>query len=177
MPIGILEGTSVATPKCVVRRVGDRRARCFDLCHNRIHFGFACDIVAKRKFCSASRTKRNFGFMGERCAGPNGEFQAMLKFKEGDGSMLELRADDALRRQTEPIAIEPQRPLQIVDTKRNDRDPRLYSRTCAPLWRTKDKKFPTGYVSERKVSRFRGGLPRAAKRGSGFLLCILDGKA
>ena len=27
----------------------------------------------------------------------------------------------------------------------------------------KDKKCETGYVSERKVSTFRGGMPRAAK--------------
>ena len=49
--------------------------------------------------------------------------------------MLELRADDALRRQTEPIAIKLQRPFQIVNTERNDRDSRLHIRTSAPLWR------------------------------------------
>ena len=136
MPIRVLERARVATPKCVVRRVGDRRARFFDLGHNRIHFGFARDIVTERALCRASRTKRNFGFMGERCTGANGEFQAMLKIKEGDGAMLILRADDALRRQTEPIAIKPQRPFQIVNTEGNDRDPRLHSRTSAPLWCT-----------------------------------------
>jgi hypothetical protein len=49
--------------------------------------------------------------------------------------MLILRAHDSLRRQTEPIAIKPQRPFHIVNTEGNDRDPRL-SRTSAPLWCT-----------------------------------------
>ena len=103
--------------------------------------------------------------MGERCAGPNGELQAILKIKEGDGAMLKLRADDPLRRQTEPIAIKPQRPFQIVNPERNNRDSWFHRRTSVPRCRTKDKKFPTGYGSERKVSTFRGGPPRAAKQG------------
>lgn len=77
--------------------------------------------------------------MGEKCAGPNGELQAMLKIKEGDGAMLKLRADDPLRRQTEPIAIKPQRPFQIVDTERNNRDSWLHRRITAPLWRTEGR--------------------------------------
>ena len=133
MPIGILEGTSVATPECIVRRVGDRRARFFDLRHDRIHFCLARDIVTERALSRASRTQWHLGFMGDRCARPDGQLQAMLKFKEGDGAMLILRADDALRRQTEPIAIKPQRPFQIVNTEGNDRDPWLHSRTSAPL--------------------------------------------
>ena len=133
MPIRVLERAGVATPKCVVRLVGDRRTRFFDLRHNRIHFGFARDIVTERALSCASRAKRNFGFMGERCAGPNGELQAMLKIKEGDGAILKLRADDALRRQTEPIAIEPQRSLQIVDTESNDGDPWLHGFSVASL--------------------------------------------
>jgi hypothetical protein len=82
MPIGVLERTGVATPECIVRRIGDHRARFFDLCHDRIYFCFARDIVAERALSRASRAKRNFGFMGERCAEPNGELQAMLKIKE-----------------------------------------------------------------------------------------------
>jgi hypothetical protein len=102
MSIGVLERARIATPKCVVRRVGDRRARFFDLRHDLIYFCLALDIVAERALSRASRAKRNFGLMGERCAGPNGELQAMLKIKEGDGAMLELRADDALRWKTKP---------------------------------------------------------------------------
>lgn len=94
MPIGVLERACVAAPEGIVRRVGDRRASIFDLRHDRIHFGLTRDIVAERTLSRASRAKRNFGLMGERCAGPNGELQAMLKIKEGDRAMLELRAEN-----------------------------------------------------------------------------------
>ena len=109
MPIWILERASVATPEGIVRRIGDYGSRPLDLGHDRIHFGLARDSMAQREFRGASRAKWNFGFMGERCAGPNGELQAMLKIKEGDGTMLILPAHNPLRRQTESIPIKPQR--------------------------------------------------------------------
>ena len=56
----------------------------------------------------------------------------MLQIKEGDGAMLKLRAHDSPRRQTEPIAIKPQRALQIVDSECNDRDPWLHSLKSDP---------------------------------------------
>ena len=73
--------------------------------------------------------------------------------------MLELPADDPLRRQIESIPIKRQRSLQIINTESNDRDPRLHSRTSAPFW-----KCEIGYVSEEKVSNLRGKTPRASKR-------------
>jgi len=100
MPIGVLERACIATPECIVRRIGDDSASLSHLYHDHIYFCFARDIMAERALSRASRAKRNFGFMGERYAGPNGELQAMLKIKKGDGSMLKLRADDPLRRQT-----------------------------------------------------------------------------
>src|SRR5262245_27690438 len=81
----------------------------------------------------------------------------MLKIEEGDRSMLKLRAHDPLCWQTESIAIEFQRALQIVNTKRNDRDPWLHRRTSALFW-----KYAIGYVSERKVSTFTGKPPHRA---------------
>lgn len=124
-----------------MRRVGDRRAGLLDLRHHRIHFGFTPNIVAKRELRGTSRPKWNFGFMGEGCAGLNGELQPMLKIKEGDCTILEFRANDSLSRQAESIAIKPQRPFQIVNTESNDRDPWLHILTMAPAWRTKDKKL------------------------------------
>ena len=126
MPIRILERARVSTPECIVRWIGDRRARLVHLRHDRIYFCFARDIVAERTFSRASRAQRNVGLMGERCAGPNGELQPMLKIKERDCTVLKLRTHDALRRQTEPIAIQLQRSFQIVDTESNDRDPWLH---------------------------------------------------
>lgn len=92
MPIGVLERAGVAAPECIMRRIGDRRARFFDLRHDGIYFCFARDIVAERALSRASRAKRNFGLMGKRCAGPNGELQAMLKIKEGDGAIRGMLA-------------------------------------------------------------------------------------
>jgi len=59
--------------------------------------------------------------MGDILATPDGQLQAALEIKEGDGAMLKLRADDSPRRQTEPIPIKRQRSLQIVNTESNDR--------------------------------------------------------
>jgi hypothetical protein len=53
----------------------------------------------------------------------------MLKIKEGDGAMLKLRADDLPCRQTESIAIKPQRSLQIVNPESNHGDSWLHGRT------------------------------------------------
>jgi len=152
MPIGVLERACVAAPECIVWRVSDRRACSFGLRHDCIHFGLARDIVAERALSRASRAKRNFGFMGERCAGPNGELQPVLEIEEGDRAMLELRADDPLRRQTEPIAIKSQRSLQIVNTESNDRDPWLHLFITAPLKRMKHKIIETSYFFRGKVS-------------------------
>lgn len=71
----------------------------------------------------------------------------MLEIEEGNRTTLEFRADDALRRQTESIAIKPQRAFSIIDTKRNDSDPRLHRRTSAPIWG-----IETGDGSEMEVS-------------------------
>ena len=103
MPIWVLERARVATPEGIVRRVGDYGSCLLDLGHDLIHFSLARDTMAQREFRGASRAKRNVGFMGERCAGPNGELQAMLKIKEGDGTMLILPAHNPLRRQTESL--------------------------------------------------------------------------
>lgn len=116
-----------------MRLVGDRRAHLFYLCHDRIHLSFARDIVAERTRSRASRPQRDLGLMDDRFAMPDGQLQAAFKIKEGDSAMLELPADDSPRRQTEPVAIILQRPLQIVDTESNNGDAWLHSRTSAPL--------------------------------------------
>ena len=152
MPVGVLKRATVATPESIVRRVGDDRACLAHLCHDRIHFGLARDIVAERELSGALRPQRNLGLMGDVCARSNGQFQAVLEIEKCNSAMFELRADDAPSRQTESIPIEFQRSLQIVDTKSNDRDPWLHSRTITSRWRTRTKKCETGYVSERKVS-------------------------
>lgn len=65
MPVGVLVGAAVATPKCLVRRIGDPGASFFGLGHHRIHFGLAGNIVSKREFRGALWIKGNFSFVGE----------------------------------------------------------------------------------------------------------------
>src|SRR5438067_4343961 len=43
--------------------------------------------------------------------------------------MLEFGADDALRLQAEPVAVEAHRPLEVIDAERDERYPRLHPLT------------------------------------------------
>jgi hypothetical protein len=45
--------------------------------------------------------------------------------------MFELLADDSFRRKAQPVAIETQRPLQIIHTERDERDHRLHGNSSA----------------------------------------------
>jgi hypothetical protein len=49
----------------------------------------------------------------------------VLQLEERDRAMLELLADDAFRAQTEAVAVEPHRLLQIIDAERQQRDSRF----------------------------------------------------
>jgi hypothetical protein len=64
--------------------------------------------------------------VGDAFAEPEPELQARLQVEENDRAVLELLADDALGRQAQAIAIEAERPLQVVDADRDQGDPRLH---------------------------------------------------
>lgn len=102
--------------------------------------------------------------MGHILARPDGELHPVLQIEERNLAVLELGADDASRREAQSISIKRQCSFQIVYTDGNHGDSWFHSRTGALLWRTKDKKFKTGYVLEKELSTFRGGMPRAEKR-------------
>src|SRR5262249_9444257 len=63
-------------------------------------------------------------------ARPEREFQARLQVKERDSPIRELGADNAVRLQAQPIAVEPDSSLHIIHTKGDERDPRLHT----PTW-------------------------------------------
>jgi hypothetical protein len=65
--------------------------------------------------------------MGKAFARPDCELQTGLQVEEGHRAMLELRADDAWRFQAKPVAIEPQRALEIVDPDSDESDSRLHA--------------------------------------------------
>ena len=75
MSIKVLKRAGVATPEGIVLRIGDRRACLLHLGYDRIHFGFARDVVAECTLSRASRAQRHLGFMGERCAGQMASFK------------------------------------------------------------------------------------------------------
>ncbi|MBX5460868.1 MAG: hypothetical protein IRZ28_07235 [Steroidobacteraceae bacterium] len=54
------------------------------------------------------------------------ELEAGLQVDEHHRAVVEFLPDDALGLETEPIAVEPQGPLEIVDTERDERDSRLH---------------------------------------------------
>jgi len=60
---------------------------------------------------------------GNAFSRPERELQIRLQVKKSDGAVLELRAHDTFGLQAEPIAVEPDRPLQIVDPERDERYP------------------------------------------------------
>ena len=53
--------------------------------------------------------------MGKAAARPDRKLQAGLQIEERHRAMLELFADDAFGLETQPVAIETQRPLQVVN--------------------------------------------------------------
>ena len=59
-------------------------------------------------------------------ARPEREPEAFLQVEERDGAVFEFRADDALRREAQTVAIEAHRTLEIVHAKREHRDPCLH---------------------------------------------------
>jgi hypothetical protein len=65
--------------------------------------------------------------MGDAVARPYPELQPALQLEERDRAVLELLADDALGLQAQAVAVEPQRPLQVVHAERDERDPGLHA--------------------------------------------------
>jgi hypothetical protein len=57
----------------------------------------------------------NTGVVLETLTRPQRELQAAFEIKEHHSTVLELGADDSLRRPTETVAIELERLLEIID--------------------------------------------------------------
>jgi hypothetical protein len=66
------------------------------------------------------------GVVGDVGAFEDREFQAAGEIEEGDRAMLELAADDALRRQAQPVAVEFQRRLEVIDAEGENGDTRFH---------------------------------------------------
>jgi hypothetical protein len=129
MPVGVLEVAGVATPEGVVRGLHDDGARPAGLLHDRVDFESRGDVVPDGELGRARAPGRDSRVPRDAPPWPQREPQTGLQVEERDGAVLELRADDAVGLQAETVAVEPDGPLQVVDTERDERDPRLQGRT------------------------------------------------
>ena len=74
----------------------------------------------------ACTAQRNARIMGNALAWPDRKLQPSLQVKEGYGSVFKLLADNAFCLEAKAIAIEPKRPLQVVNANGNNGDSRLH---------------------------------------------------
>jgi len=128
MIVRVLEVAGIAAPKGLLRGLDEAGAGSDRLAHHRIDFHFAADIVANGKFRRAARSPGNSRIMGDVAALEEREFDAELEFKEHHRAMLELLPDDAFGRKPEPVTIELQRCVKVIDAYRQHADPRFHER-------------------------------------------------
>src|SRR5262245_47914732 len=126
MRIRILEVAGVPAPERVVSRLDDRGAGLLRLLHHGVHFAFRGDVMADAEVGWASAGDRKPGIVRKARSRPERELQAGLEIEESDRAVLELRADDALGLQSQPVAVEPHRAVEIVDSERKQGDARLH---------------------------------------------------
>ncbi len=77
--------------------------------------------MADAELGRAAARNGNSGVDGEIGAGEEAEPDA-LEIEEGDSAVFEFGADDAFRRQVQPVAIKPDRLLKIIDAERQHGD-------------------------------------------------------
>src|SRR5262249_52618618 len=78
-------------------------------------------------------------------ARPNRQLHSVLQVKESHRPIVELFADNAFGHKAQPIAIEPKRPLQVIDNDRDNGDPRFHA---TPLLEAERPSSPAGAASE-----------------------------
>src|SRR5216684_5603302 len=120
MTVGVLEIAAVPSPKGILGRLDYLRARFRRRFHNGLDFCSAPHEVADREFSRATVEFGNPDVMGKIATWPDRQLQSRLKVEKCDCTVLKLRADDPLRRQTKTVPIKRQRFFQIVDAKREN---------------------------------------------------------
>lgn len=120
MAVGVLEVAGIAAPEGLLRRFHDSRAGLPRPLHDGIDLRLAGDVVAQRELGRAATAERDAGIVRDVAAREERQLQARLQVEEGDGALLELRAEDALGRETQAVAIEADGRFEIVDAEGND---------------------------------------------------------
>jgi hypothetical protein len=126
MAVRVLEVTRVAAPECLLRRLDDACPREPRLIHDGIDLRWAFHNMAQAQFGRAARAAGQAGVVRQVHPRPDSELEAGLEVEECDGSMLELGADDPLGRKPKSVAVEHERPLQIIDAQGDQGDAGLH---------------------------------------------------
>src|SRR5690554_4026883 len=128
MAIEILEIPRITTPESVLGWFDDRSPGRFRLLHHGIDFCSGGNVMTERHIGSAGALQRQASVMGNTLARPKRQFQPRLKVKERNSAMLEFLADDAIRMETQAIAVERKRAVQISHAKRDNGDSSFHIR-------------------------------------------------
>src|SRR5690606_14065352 len=124
--VRILEVARVAAPEGLVRGPYDPRAGRGRFRHDGIDLFARADVVAERHLRRTPRPLLETGVVRNAFPGPEREAEAGLQVEEGDGPVFELLADDPFRGKTQPVAIEADGRLEIVDAEGDDGDVGLH---------------------------------------------------
>jgi len=116
--VGVAEIAGIAAVEGVGGGLDDGGAGGFGLGHHPVDRVAAGDIVAEREAGGAARGDGEPGVMGEVGLFPEREPEPAGKVEKGHSAMLELGADDAPGRKSQPVAVEGERGLEVVDGKR-----------------------------------------------------------
>ena len=113
--VRILEVAGVAAIERRLRSLDDLRPRLLRLPHDRVDFLPGGDVVADGELERAGCLQGQAAVRGEALAWPQGQLQSRAQVEEGDRAILQLRADDALRAESQAIPVERDGALEVID--------------------------------------------------------------
>src|SRR6266498_5382633 len=131
--VGVAEIARVDAPGTVVRWRGQRRSGRFGLGEQRIHRSLVSDRVADAELAAVGGAWLDRRVLCQLRARPHGKDEAVLQLehRHGPGGIGvvadELGADNSGRLQAEPVAIELDRSIEVVDGEGDDVDAGLHA--------------------------------------------------
>ncbi len=153
MTVRVLEVAGVAAVERSLRRFDDLCARPLRLSHDGVDFLPRGDVVADGELERAWRLHGHAAVRREALAWPQRQLQPRLQIEECDGSVLELRADDALGAEAQTVSVERDRALEIIDPEREESDVRIH--------------LPAGQASDGFFARYARAREDAVASSSG----------
>ena len=135
MTVEVAEVARVDAPRPLARALGHDRAGGLGLREQRVDRLTTFDEVPEAELAALRVTARNARILRELAARVQRERHSALELEHRDRARGvdaipgELRAGDPARVETEPVAVEPKRPLEIVDGERDHIDARFHGCT------------------------------------------------